>query len=189
MLCHHVGSKSDKFRAREIPTVHMVTKILLFLNYYLCNSIGVFIYSWDKNYPFYFSYSYFFELKILLHRAYENAAAILVPVATTDFPILSEAPHDSVLDVVFTLGSCEPTRIRKSCRTSKPPSWLNDYVHKRCKLIAHVVVGTTYPLSTYMSYASPSNPYYKVIHKISFVRELNTYEEVLHDPHWVATMQ
>lgn len=50
-------------------------------------------------------------------------------------------------------------------------------------------MGTSYPLSVYMSYPSLSDPYYKVIYSISSVREPDTHEEALYDPQWVVAMQ
>ncbi|XP_075103795.1 uncharacterized protein LOC142178357 [Nicotiana tabacum] len=78
--------------------------------------------------------------------------------------------------------------LRKSTRTSKPPGWLNGFVHGMPKAGPSIALGSSYPMSAYMSYASLSPHYFKALCSFSVVTEPTSYVAALQDPKWIATM-
>ncbi|XP_075103808.1 uncharacterized protein LOC142178368 [Nicotiana tabacum] len=78
--------------------------------------------------------------------------------------------------------------LRKSTRTSKPPGWLNGFVHGMPKAGPSTALGSSYTMSAYMSYASLSPPYFKALCSFSVVTKLTSYAAALRDPKWISAM-
>ncbi|XP_070049741.1 uncharacterized protein [Nicotiana tomentosiformis] len=105
-----------------------------------------------------------------LHISLANE--IVVPATRTGSFMLDDTTHGAASDLVGPNVSTGPI---KSCRTSKPPGWLNDYIHTVSKPTSNIAEGSTYPLSAYTSYASLSNSYCKVLCNMSTIGEPDTY--------------
>nr|XP_016478542.1 PREDICTED: uncharacterized protein LOC107799917 [Nicotiana tabacum] len=78
--------------------------------------------------------------------------------------------------------------LRKSTRTSKPPGWLNDFVHEMPKAGPFTALSSSYPMSAYMSYASLYSLYFKSLCSFTAVMESTSYIDALRDPKWIAAM-
>lgn len=109
-------------------------------------------------------------------------------------PEASEMQSSSLEEVLVPPTSVPPSLDmleegpRKSTRTSKPPTWLNGFVHGVPRLGPSAALGSSYPMSAYMSYASLSPHYFKALCNFSAVAESTSYVEALKDPKWIAAM-
>ncbi|KAI5330645.1 hypothetical protein L3X38_030043 [Prunus dulcis] len=86
-----------------------------------------------------------------------------------------------------------PPPIRKSTRTTKPPSHFKDYQAHHAALLAPgapspITSGTRYPITRYVSHSNFSEHHRIFVNNISQMVEPNTYEEARNHPHWVEAM-
>lgn len=81
------------------------------------------------------------------------------------------------------------TDLRRSNRPSKPPGWLHGFVHTATHNPVHSsTCSTAHPLSSYMSYASISSPYFQSLCNFSAIKEPASYDEAVQNSHWLQAM-
>ena len=82
--------------------------------------------------------------------------------------------------------------IRKSTRPFFKPTYLQAYYYNQVSTIAPPASssssGTSYPLSSYLSYANLSSNHRHFCNAISSIVELKHYDQAILDPHWREAM-
>ncbi|KAL4354653.1 hypothetical protein GQ457_06G014570 [Hibiscus cannabinus] len=97
-------------------------------------------------------------------------------------PMSSSHLHDISTSIP---GSSSPLALRKSSRVSKPPNWLQDYVHS-CHSSS---VSGTYPISDYISYLHLPSSTQSFLSSTSILVEPNSYSEGKQHPIWIQAMK
>lgn len=111
------------------------------------------------------------------------------PTTTHESNVNRSHPHPIELVPISTNQPPNPTNIRKSARTSKPPSYLQDF---HCSLISDnsnpfppYNIGTTpYPLSNYLSYDKLSHHQRLFNLNISTTKEPSSYSYATTGLNW-----
>ena len=83
--------------------------------------------------------------------------------------------------------------LRRSARTTKPPSYLKAYHYNQVKFVAipsssNHVSGISHPLQSYLSYTNLSSSYKSFCCTISSIIEPIFYHQAIGNPKWQATM-
>ncbi|XP_075080538.1 uncharacterized protein LOC142166031 [Nicotiana tabacum] len=102
-----------------------------------------------------------------------------------------ESPAD-ISTTSITNTDAPPVVVRRSSRPSKTPGWLHGFVHqvptRKNFETSTASLASMYHISSYMSYTSLSDSYFKIVCNFSAVKEPTSYAEAMDDPKWIDTM-
>jgi len=116
----------------------------------------------------------------------DNAISSLPSSSTPEGPDFLQAniPGDDISAASQIDVPSEPTNLRRSRRTVRPPTWTADYVCSSSKRR-----GTQYPISSYVSFANLSLEHRCCVSRISAQQEPSSYDEAAKDPRWQQAMK